>query len=803
MKKRKYSKLIAVLLSVALLLPTVAVGGFAAGYETDSGSAENDPVMAMPQAGENQQVVFQEIKGQAALDASVDAHYPLLFLATFNDKAKLLYHIKSANTTNQVDPASQNDAKHQITPHSTDTMPATTQQWMLVPVSGGYLIKSTDDNKYLGVDATTVSNRPQLAVGDTRYIYHVEPAEGDAYGYYVYAKDGDTVKYLCINTSNWGWILSTEKTSLHIYAPTVENTEKVLAQKVFKGTSKNQPMDPAQVNSKFFRIPALTTLDNGWLVAASDVRWQSAADSPGNLDTVVSISKDGGKNWEWEVVNYYSDYANTLTEANSSSFIDPALVVDKNGSIWMAVDSLGAGGGNGTGNIQGKESTGFDAQNRLIIAPGTPGERASTKVADYTYYLDLNKEGITAQPTGGEPIVNAWDEPVAVYPIAHDVDGQSVDTDVYADAFFNTYQLKDGKIVPILCEQMGGNGAYTQNNLYYLQSEWRTYPTFLIMIRKGEVTADGIEWGDPIYPNFKNNTRESFTGVCPGRGFAVTLPTGEERLIFMMYDNDVGPLRASALYSDDGGVTWHRGHDADNVGYTSATSESQIIQLPDGRLRLYSRNPGEYISYADSEDYGVTWGEFKPDLSLFYCADCMVSFINVKGVLVGPDGKRHTDVVLASYPSSKAAGLNRANGTIRVGYMDGTSEVTWVYEKAVVRYSGNFQYSCLTQQLDENGDPANSFGILYESNKGSGVRTWFEAFTIEDITADQYTLEPEGTSILGDIDGNGEVSVTDALAILRMAVGLDTPIDLADMDGKDGVTVADALTALRIAVGLA
>ena len=297
MKKSKYSKIIAVLLSVALLLPTVAVGGFAAGYETDSGSAESDPAVVMPQADENQQVVFQEIKGKEALDENVSAHYPFMILETFVTPVKLLYHSRNESATNQVGPAAQDDAKHLITPYSNDTMPATTQQWTLIPAGDGYLIKSTDDNKYLGVDATTVGNRPQIAVGDTRYIYHVDPADGDAYGYYVYVKDGDTVKYLSFNQSNWGWILSTEKNPLQFYAPTVQDTERVLAQKVFKGTSQNQPMDPTKVNSKFFRIPALTTLDNGWLVAACDARWQSAADSPGNLDTVVSISKDGGKNW--------------------------------------------------------------------------------------------------------------------------------------------------------------------------------------------------------------------------------------------------------------------------------------------------------------------------------------------------------------------------------------------------------------------------------------------------------------------------------------------------------------------------
>ncbi len=75
------------------------------------------------------------------------------------------------------------------------------------------------------------------------------------------------------------------------------------------------------------------------------------------------------------------------------------------------------------------------------------------------------------------------------------------------------------------------------------------------------------------------------------------------------------------------------------------------------------------------------------------------------------------------------------------------------------------------------------------------------AKAIEDAVA--ALKKAEKPAVLGDIDGDGTVSVTDALAILRMAVGLSTPVDNADIDGMNGVTVTDALAALRIAVGLA
>ncbi len=91
-------------------------------------------------------------------------------------------------------------------------------------------------------------------------------------------------------------------------------------------------------------------------------------------------------------------------------------------------------------------------------------------------------------------------------------------------------------------------------------------------------------------------------------------------------------------------------------------------------------------------------------------------------------------------------------------------------------------------------------GVEYDLPITEQAKVDAMAKAIEDAVA---ALEKIKTEILGDINGNGKVDVTDALEILRMAVGLSTPTANADMDGVNGVTVTDALAALRIAVGLA
>lgn len=80
---------------------------------------------------------------------------------------------------------------------------------------------------------------------------------------------------------------------------------------------------------------------------------------------------------------------------------------------------------------------------------------------------------------------------------------------------------------------------------------------------------------------------------------------------------------------------------------------------------------------------------------------------------------------------------------------------------------------------------ANEHGITFESTNAS---------------------EPPVQQILGDIDGDGNVTSADALSVLRMSASLEeyTPdiIPLADVDGDENITSADALDILRFSASL-
>ncbi len=64
-----------------------------------------------------------------------------------------------------------------------------------------------------------------------------------------------------------------------------------------------------------------------------------------------------------------------------------------------------------------------------------------------------------------------------------------------------------------------------------------------------------------------------------------------------------------------------------------------------------------------------------------------------------------------------------------------------------------------------------------------------------------YPAAPAQVGLPGDLNGNGQPDVADAIGILRIVVGLDVFNPLADCDGDGNVGVADAIALLRCVVG--
>ena len=114
----------------------------------------------------------------------------------------------------------------------------------------------------------------------------------------------------------------------------------------------------------------------------------------------------------------------------------------------------------------------------------------------------------------------------------------------------------------------------------------------------------GKTWSDPILLNGMVKAEDSRVLVTgPGRGMQIKNGEYKGRLIVPVYDT----AQSGIIYSDDHGATWNYAKGPSTK--KAAMSESQIVEMPDGTLRVYARSTGSKIAEAVSLDGGKTWTE--------------------------------------------------------------------------------------------------------------------------------------------------------------------------------------------------
>lgn len=425
-----------------------------------------------------------------------------------------------------------------------------------------------------------------------------------------------------------------------------------------------QPFNKGTLGSQCFRIPALLTLNDGSVLAAADLRYSHGADSPNNLEIVVAKSDNGYNGWSHKLVNYFGDYPDNVTNTGSASFIDSALIQsEKTGRIFLISDAFPSGGG----YPNALTGTGFDSNGRLLLTTGDVDDSLDT----FGYYVG-------AMAGGRATVYNRSSNTATAYSI---------------DAEYNLY--KNGEA--LYMNQVGTSNK-VQQNVFYNEAELCCYRTCYLIMRYSD--DNGKTWSAPVNLSAQiKNGNESFLGICPGRGF-VTNYQGKERIIFCVYDNAGGKENVSTIYSDDNGITWKRGAETKCKAAVGKTSESQIVELNGGVLRMFARNNYDFVAYADSTDGGHSWSEFSADQNLIANGNCMMSFINTDIIL---DGKK---VVLGSYPSNT---YKRCDGCIMVGLYGDDNVISWETKYFVT--DGYYAYSCLTQLSDGN------IGLLFEDEE--------------------------------------------------------------------------------------
>lgn len=460
---------------------------------------------------------------------------------------------------------------------------------------------------------------------------------------------------------------------------------------VLKMNIEEKIFNENSTGAKFHRIPAMYTLSDGTVLATIDARFGSSADSPNNIDIALRSFKDG----VWSDASfpyYFGDYSNKSGRVSrSASFIDTNIVEDLDGKIHLTVDVFPGG----YGYPNAKAGSGYKTVNGEKYLALTK-QKNSSNINDYNYYV---KDGKIL-----------------------DNDGNL--TNYTIDEYFNLYENN----IPLTIKQKNIDGSFSGEevpmNVFFEDSILKVFPTsFVWTISSND---GGKTWTPPKCLNYLKNENERFMGTGPGRGLTISKGKYKGRILIPIYDSEDGE-RSSVIYSDDGGKTFFRGKRVTMAKQDSPgkASESQLIELPDGTVRVYARGKTGYIGYADSFDGGVNFEPMQEDKSLSYGhngSGCMISVINYSQKI---DGK---DALILSSPN----GPNRNNGIIRIGLINEYTDengntrynVDWKYKKQV--NNGEFQYSCLTEL--PNGDIA----IMYETAPEASTSI-YKTYTLEEL----------------------------------------------------------------------
>ena len=231
---------------------------------------------------------------------------------------------------------------------------------------------------------------------------------------------------------------------------------------------------------------------------------------------------------------------------------------------------------------------------------------------------------------------------------------------------------------------------------------------------------DGKTWSAPqdITPMVKADWMK-FLGVGPGVGITLQNGPHKGRIVVPVYTTNRtnhlnGSQSSRIIYSDDHGKTWHMGGgvndnrtlydgtvvDSSNMNnYYAQNTESSVVQLNNGQLKLFMRGLTGDLQVATSNDGGITWDNY---VARYDVPDVYVQMAATHTV---QDGKEY--ILLAN-----ANGPGRKNGYIRVARVEEDGELTWLHHHLI--QEGEYAYNSL-QQIGPK-----EFGLLYEHHEAGG-----------------------------------------------------------------------------------
>ena len=440
---------------------------------------------------------------------------------------------------------------------------------------------------------------------------------------------------------------------------------------VFEGGENRKPNKDGIAS---YRIPALLKTDKGTLIAGADERRLHHSDW-GDIGMVVRRSDDKGKTWgDRIVISNPRDNENARrAHAGSPVNIDMALVQDpKTKRIFSIFDMFVEG--EAVRDLPGKAPQAYEQiEDKVYQVLYKKGEAGRYTIREKGEVFDPENRK-TEYRVVVDPKKPAYSDKGDLYK------GEELIGNVYFD-----YSDKN---------------IFRVSNTNYL---WMSYSD-----------DDGKTWSAPkdITYGIRKDWMH-FLGTGPGTGIALHSGPHKGRLVIPAYTtNNVSYLSGSqssrVIYSDDHGETWHAGeavNDNRPVGNQTIHSstmnnpgaqntESTVVQLNNGDLKLFMRGLTGDLQVATSKDGGATW---EKDVKRY--SDVKDVYVQMSAIRTVQDGKEY--IIL-----SNAGGPGRYNGLVHLARVEANGDLTWLKHNPI--QSGKFAYNSL-QDLG-NGE----FGLLYE-----------------------------------------------------------------------------------------
>ena len=502
-----------------------------------------------------------------------------------------------------------------------------------------------------------------------------------------------------------------------------------------------------------YRIPALLKTDKGTLIAGVDERRLHHLDW-GDIGMVVRRSQDNGQTWGDKItISNLRDNPEAKDAAAPSPLnIDMVLVQDPTTKRIFSVYDM------------------FPEGRAVFGMPDHP-EKAYEQIGDKTYQI-LYKQGETEHYTlreNGE-IFNSQNQKTNYRVVVNPTEAG------YRDKG-NLY--KDKELVGNIYFKSSDKNPFRVANTSYL---WMSYSD-----------DDGQTWSAPkdITPGIRQDWMK-FLGTGPGTG--IVLRTGEHkgRILVPAYTtNNISHLGGSQssrlIYSDDHGVTWHAGeapndnrpvgngviHSSTMNNGGAQNTESTVLQLNNGDVKLFMRGLTGDLQVATSKDGGVTW-----EKTIKRYPEVKDAYVQMSAIHTMHDGKEYVLLSNAAGP-----GRERKDGLVHLARVEKNGELTWLKHNLI--QGGEFAYNSL-QELGNS-----EYGLLYEHREnGQNYYTLsYKKFNWDFVSKDflsptearvNQVLEM-GKGVIG-LEFDSEVLVNQA-PTLRLANG-STAVFMTQYDSK-------------------